>query len=90
MEGFDGEFSSAVDSAFPISTTAMKGYLHPTDPRKKAFNRALSGLRTVCTENVIGDLKNRCPGKKQKKTSTVFIEQSSNRQLNRKTNGREG
>ena len=62
MELFDGEFAAAVDSAFPISTTAIKGYLNPTEPRKKAFNRALSGLRTVCTENVIGDLKNPCPG----------------------------
>ena len=78
MEGFDGEFSTAVDSAFPISTTAIKGYLRPMEPRKKAFNKALSGLRTVCTENVIGDLKNRCPGIVNYQTHSLpFVSEAS-------------
>jgi DDE superfamily endonuclease len=62
IERYDGQFCVAADSAFPISTTLIKPYPRPTCPRKKKFNKCLSGLRTVATENIIGMWKNRCPG----------------------------
>jgi hypothetical protein len=39
----------------------MKPYFRPVDPHKKRFNHLLSGIRTVCTENVIGLWKQRFP-----------------------------
>ena len=47
------------DSAYPTSRTLIKPYLNPEDPRKRLFNRKLSGIRTIATENSIGILKQR-------------------------------
>jgi hypothetical protein len=63
MESHEGQFLIAADSAFPISTTLLKPYHRPSCPKKRKFNKCLSGLRTVCTENIIGIWKNRFPGK---------------------------
>ena len=52
------------DSAYPISPKLLKPYFRPVDPQKKRFNHLLSGIRTVCTENVIALLKLRFPALK--------------------------
>jgi len=54
-------FLMCADSAYPISQKLIKPYFQPVDQHKKLFNRLLSGIRTVCTENVIALLKLRFP-----------------------------
>ena len=39
----------------------MKPFLRPTDPKHRRFNAKLSGIRTFCTENLIGIWKRRFP-----------------------------
>ena len=55
-------FYVAGDSGYPISENLIKPY--PTAesaqrPRKRLFNRRLSGLRTVMSENIYGIWKRR-------------------------------
>jgi hypothetical protein len=49
------------DSAYPISRVLMKPYVQPCNREQTNFNRKLSGIRTICTENTIGLLKQRFP-----------------------------
>ena len=39
----------------------MKPYTRPQDPKHRRFNAKLSGIRTICTENLIGIWKRRFP-----------------------------
>ena len=39
----------------------MKPYFRPADPKHRRFNAKLSGIRTICTENLIGIWKRRFP-----------------------------
>ncbi len=59
-----GDFLIAGDSAYPISRTLMKPYHQPQEQNKKFFNKKLSGIRTECTENLIGLWKRRFPALK--------------------------
>jgi hypothetical protein len=57
-------FLVAADSGYPISEVVIKPYStneSAQDARKKTFNRRLSGLRTVMTENLFGIWKRRFP-----------------------------
>ncbi len=56
-------FSIAGDSAYPMSRTLLKPFSNAeaTTPNHRRFNRLLCGLRTVCTENIIGVWKQRFP-----------------------------
>jgi hypothetical protein len=54
----------AGDSGYPISENLMTPYRVAealANPRRRLFNRRLSGLRTVCTENIFGIMKRRWP-----------------------------
>ena len=52
-------YTVAGDSAYPISRILVKKYANADTDQKKAFNRALSGLRTRASENIFGMLKMR-------------------------------
>jgi len=66
------EFTVAADSAYPISRTILKPFRDPVPSQRHAkFNRALSGLRTICTENTIGIWKRRFPILKRGITTRV-------------------
>ena len=57
-------FLLAGDSAYPLSPFLITPYTTEealNDPTKRRFNRKLSGLRTVVTENVFGVMKRRFP-----------------------------
>ena len=57
-------FLIAGDSAYPISEVLIKPYPvaeSAQDNRKREFNRRLSGLRTVMSENLYGVWKRRFP-----------------------------
>ena len=57
-------FLVAADSGYPISEVVIKPYSTAEgaqDPRRRAFNSKLSGVRTVMTENLFGIWKRRCP-----------------------------
>ena len=59
------------DSAYPISENLIKPYSTgeaAADRRKRLFNRRLSGLRTVMSENVYGVWKRRFPILKSMRT----------------------
>ena len=69
-------FMAAADSAYPISSVIMKPFTDnesANDPRKRLFNRRLSGLRTVMSENVFGRWVRRFPIIKDLRT---FLTQS--------------
>lgn len=51
----------AGDSAYPLSRSLIKPFSAPTTRTEGAFNGALSGARTLMTENVYGRLKGRFP-----------------------------
>jgi hypothetical protein len=56
------EFLLAGDSGYPISEVLITPYRNAEaagDPTKRLFNQRLSGLRTVCTENIFGIWKRR-------------------------------
>ena len=55
------DFITVADSAYPISKWLIKPYYRPQDPNKRRFNKALSGIRTICTENTVGIWKRRFP-----------------------------
>ena len=55
------DFMIVGDSAYPISKTLMKPYLRPTDVKKIVFNKKVSAIRTIMTENLIGLWKRRFP-----------------------------
>ena len=68
-------FCIAGDSGYPISEVLMKPY--PTAegaqcPRKRLFNKRISGLRTVMSENIYGVLKRRFPILKSMRTDLVL------------------
>ena len=57
-------FLVAGDTGYPISEVLIKPYSTREagdDVRKRTFNRRLSGLRTVMSENIYGVLKRRFP-----------------------------
>ena len=57
-------FLVAADSGYPISEVVIKPYTtkeSAQDARKRTFNRRLSGLRTVMSENLFGIWKRRFP-----------------------------
>ena len=57
-------FLVAADSGYPISEVVIKPYSTAEgaqDPRRRAFNSKLSGVRTVMTENLFGIWKRRFP-----------------------------
>ena len=57
-------FLVAGDSGYPISEVLIKPYTTDEagrDPVKRLFNRRLSGLRTVMSENIFGVWKRRFP-----------------------------
>jgi hypothetical protein len=58
------QYLLAGDSAYPISENLITPYRNAEslrEPLKARFNRKLSGLRTVCTENLFGIWKRRWP-----------------------------
>ena len=55
------QYTVAADSAYPLSRHLMKPFLNPQSQKETTFNKKLSALRTVMTENIIGILKNRFP-----------------------------
>jgi hypothetical protein len=62
----DGQhrFLLAGDSGYPISENLITLYHNAEalrNPRRRKFNQRLSGLRTVCTENIFGIMKQRFP-----------------------------
>ena len=57
-------YKIAGDSGYPLSQVLVKPYSAAEvqgDPRRKTFNRKLSGLRTVMTEDIFGRWKKRFP-----------------------------
>jgi hypothetical protein len=57
-------FLLAGDSGYPISENLITPYRNADalrNPRRRKFNQRLSGLRTVCTENIFGIMKRRFP-----------------------------
>ena len=57
-------FKAATDSGYPISNVIVKPFPEDQsarDPRKRLFNKRLSGLRTVMLENVFGRWCRRFP-----------------------------
>jgi hypothetical protein len=57
-------FLLAGDSGSPISENLITLYRNAEalrNPRRRKFNQRLSGLRTVCTENIFGIMKQRFP-----------------------------
>ena len=70
-------YSVIGDSAYPISRTLVKPYLNPEEGRKRLFNRRLSGIRTIATENSIGILKQRYGESKSKKNNATKWEKGS-------------
>ena len=57
-------YKIAGDSGYPISQVLVKPYSKAEvneNPRRRAFNRNLSGLRTVMTENIFGRWKKHFP-----------------------------
>jgi hypothetical protein len=69
-------FTAAADSAYCISRVLVKPFTQnesANDPRKRLFNRRLSGLRTVMTENIFGRWVKRFPIIKDLRT---FLTQS--------------
>ena len=58
------EYKIAADSGYPISQVLVKPYSAAEvneNPRRRTFNRKLSGLRTVMTEDIFGRWKKRFP-----------------------------
>eukprot|EP00094_Tigriopus_californicus_P012757 TCALIF_12332-PA protein Name:"Similar to CAD Probable cinnamyl alcohol dehydrogenase (Pinus radiata)" AED:0.17 eAED:0.23 QI:0/0/0/1/1/1/4/0/393 len=55
------EFLIAGDSAYPISPVLIKPFKDIPTNQHRRFNQHLSGLRTACTENIIGVWKRRFP-----------------------------
>ena len=58
------EYKIAADSGYPISQVLVKPYSAAEvneNPRRRTFNRKLSGLRTVTTEDIFGRWKKRFP-----------------------------
>jgi len=55
------EFQIVGDSAYPISRTLIKPYRESPTRNRGRFNKALTGLRTVCTENLIEVWKKHFP-----------------------------
>jgi len=55
------EFQIVGDSAYPISRSLIKPLRDTPTAQHRQFNKALTALRTVCTENIIGILKRRFP-----------------------------
>ena len=58
------EYKIAGDSGYPISQVLVKPYSAAEvngNPRRRTFNRKLSGLRTVMTEDIFGRWKKRFP-----------------------------
>ena len=68
-------FYIAGDSGYPISEILIKPYTtaeSAQDARKRLFNRRLSGLRTVMSENIYGVWKKRFPILKCMRTDYVL------------------
>ena len=68
-------FLLAGDSGYPISENLVKPYStqeSANDPRKRLFNRRLSGLRTMMSECLYGVWKARFPILKNLRTDFVF------------------
>ena len=68
-------FLIAGDSAYPISEILIKPYTTAeaaNDNRKRLFNRNLSGLRSVMTENLFGMWKRKFPILKSLRTDFEF------------------
>ena len=60
---------------YPISEVLIKPFSTAeaaNDPRKRTFNRRLSGLRTVMTENIFGMWKRKFPILKALRTDFTF------------------
>ena len=57
------EYKIAADSGYPISQVLVKPYSAPevNENPRRTFNRKLSGLRTVMTEDIFGHWKKRFP-----------------------------
>ena len=57
------EYKIAADSGYPISQVLVKPYSAPevNENPRRTFNRKLSGLRTVMTEDIFGRWKKRFP-----------------------------
>jgi len=55
------QFQVVGDSAYPISRTLIKPFKETPTPQHRRFNRSLTAIRTVCTENIIGVWKQRFP-----------------------------
>jgi len=55
------QFQIVGDSAYPISRTLIKPFKDTPTRQHRHFNKALTALRTVCTENLIGIWKRRFP-----------------------------
>ena len=67
-------FLVAGDTGYPISEVLIKPYSTREvggDVRKRTFNRRLSGLRTVMSENIYGVLKRRFPILRNMRTHLV-------------------
>jgi DDE superfamily endonuclease len=54
-------FLFTADSAYEISSSCMKPFINARSRQQKTFNRKLSGIRTRCTEDLIGIMKRRFP-----------------------------
>ena len=55
------KYAVAGDSAYTMSRVLVKPFDVPNTPEERTFNYRQSGLRTVCTENIIAALVNRFP-----------------------------